>query len=571
MLKRFISYYRPHWKMFAIDMCCAFVISAADLFYPVVSGNIIDEYIPQKNLRMLLIWCALLLGIYILRSALNYVVQYFGHMVGVRMQADMRRDLFSHLQSLPFSYFDKNKTGAIRSRIVNDLMEISELAHHGPEDVFISIVTLAGSFVLMCMRNIPLTLIIFAFIPFLVFFAMRKRIKMNNAFARRREEVAGINATVENSISGIRVAKAFQNLDNELEKFACSNNSFVDACRQSYRAMAEFFSGMDLLSNLIMVVVLLSGGLFAIYGQITPGQFASYIVFVSMFFNPIKRLIQFVEQYQTGMTGFKRFCEIMDEHPEDDDPGAIEARDVRGNIRFQDVTFTYEGDKNQILHHLSLDIREGDTVALVGPSGGGKTTLCHLIPRFYEINSGAITLDGVDIRHLKRASLRAAIGIVQQEVFLFTGTIRDNIGYGRSDAGESEIVEAAKRANIHDYILSLPEGYDTYIGEHGLKLSGGQKQRISIARVFLKNPPILILDEATSALDNVTEQMIQSALDELCRGRTTIVVAHRLSTIKNADRIVVLTDEGIKEQGTHDELLERGGIYAGLYRSQFRA
>ena len=526
----FVSYYRPRMGLFLADLCCAFIVAAADLFYPVVTGNIIDRYIPEGNLRLLCVWCAALVGIYLLKAALNWFMQFYGHMVGVGMQADMRRDLFAHLQTLPFSYFDENKTGSIMSRIVNDLMEISELAHHGPEDLFTSFVTLIGGFILMCRLNIPLTLIIFAFLPLLLLFTAKMRMQMNRAFARRREEISGINATIENSISGIRVSKAFQNDRAELCKFMHANDLFREACRMSYRAMANFFSGMEFLTNMILVVVLLAGGWFAISGRITPGQFASYIAFVNIFFNPIRRLIQFVEQFQSGMSGFERFYHVMGLEPEQDSPGAVEAKNVRGNLSFCDVDFTYADDSNQILHRLNLDIRE-----------------------------------------YTRASLRASIGIVQQEVFLFTGTIRDNIAYGKPDATEEEIVAAAKRANIHDTICSLENGYDTYIGEHGLKLSGGQRQRISIARVFLKNPPILILDEATSALDNATERLIQASLDELCRGRTTLVVAHRLSTIRGAQNIVVLTDEGIREQGTHEELLEKGGLYAELYQSQFRS
>lgn len=566
-MKRFISYYKPHMRLFVIDMLCALLMAGGDLLFPVITRNVIDDYIPQGNMRLIVYWCGIMLAVYILRAALAYVVQYYGHLVGVGMQADMRRDLFSHLQRMPFSYFDENKTGSIMSRIVNDLMEISELAHHGPEDLFISIIMLAGSFAIMCSQNIPLTLIIFAFLPFMLLFALKKRGKMNAAFARRREEVSEINATIENSISGIRVAKAFENSGSELTKFAAANDRFQSSCRRAYRVMAEFHTGMDLLSNLIMVVVLLAGGLFATAGRITPGQFASYIVFVSLFFSPIKRLVQFVEQYQTGMTGFERFTQILDMPVEEDEPGAVKMHNVKGDIEFQNVSFTYEDDKSQVLHSLDFSVKSGSTVALVGPSGSGKSTICHLIPRFYEISSGAILLDGRDIRTIQRASLHEAVGIVQQDVFLFTGTIRDNIGYGKPDASQQEIEAAARNANIHEYICSLPDGYDTYVGEHGLKLSGGQKQRIAIARVFLKNPPVLILDEATSALDNATERLILQSLDRLCQGRTTIVVAHRLSTVKRADRIVVLTDEGIKEQGTHEELLAARGVYERLHRS----
>ena len=566
MLRSFAHYYKPHWKLFVFDMICALVAAGCDLVYPVVSRNIINTYIPDKNIRLILTWCAALLVIYIIQTVMQYFMQYQGHIVGVRMQADMRRDVFEHLQKLPFSYFDEHKTGVIMSRIVNDLMDISEFAHHGPEDLFISLVTVVGAFIILCTVNIPLTLITFAVLPFLVLFIIKKRSAMTMAFRKNRIEIAEVNASLENSIAGIRVSRAFTGEREEEKKFAENNQRYVTVRERSYRVMAEFFSGTNFLTSLMNVVILAAG----VYrGVINVGDMVAYMLFINMFVNPIKKLIQFVEMFQNAITGYVRFQELMNVEPEQDEKGAIELKDVRGEIVFDDVTFHYDENK-EVLSHISLTFPQGKMVAIVGPSGGGKTTLCHLIPRFYEISGGSILVDGHDIRDVTRASLRRQIGIVQQDVFLFTGTIFDNIAYGKLGASREEVYEAAKKANIHDYIMSLPDGYDTFVGERGVKLSGGQKQRISIARVFLKNPPILVLDEATSALDNVTENYIQDSLDDLCKNRTTIVVAHRLSTIKNADEIIVMDRDGIEERGTHEELLARGnGIYKELYEAQF--
>lgn len=569
MLRSFAHYYKPHWKLFVFDMICALVAAGCDLVYPVVSRNIINTYIPDKNIRLILTWCAALLVIYIIQTIMQYFMQYQGHIVGVRMQADMRRDVFEHLQKLPFSYFDEHKTGVIMSRIVNDLMDISEFAHHGPEDLFISLVTVVGAFIILCTVNIPLTLITFAVLPFLVLFIIKKRSAMTLAFRKNRIEIAEVNASLENSIAGIRVSRAFTGEREEEKKFAENNQRYVTVRERSYRVMAEFFSGTNFLTSLMNVVILAAGGYCVYRGVINVGDMVAYMLFINMFVNPIKKLIQFVEMFQNAITGYVRFQELMNVEPEQDEKGAIELKDVRGEIVFDDVTFHYDENK-EVLSHISLTFPQGKMVAIVGPSGGGKTTLCHLIPRFYEISGGSILVDGHDIRDVTRASLRRQIGIVQQDVFLFTGTIFDNIAYGKLGASREEVYEAAKKANIHDYIMSLPEGYDTFVGERGVKLSGGQKQRISIARVFLKNPPILVLDEATSALDNVTENYIQDSLDDLCKNRTTIVVAHRLSTIKNADEIIVMDRDGIEERGTHEELLARGnGIYKELYEAQF--
>lgn len=569
MLRSFAHYYKPHWKLFVFDMICALVAAGCDLVYPVVSRNIINTYIPDKNIRLILTWCAALLVIYIIQTIMQYFMQYQGHIVGVRMQADMRRDVFEHLQKLPFSYFDEHKTGVIMSRIVNDLMDISEFAHHGPEDLFISLVTVVGAFIILCTVNIPLTLITFAVLPFLVLFIIKKRSAMTMAFRKNRIEIAEVNASLENSIAGIRVSRAFTGEREEEKKFAENNQRYVTVRERSYRVMAEFFSGTNFLTSLMNVVILAAGGYCVYRGVINVGDMVAYMLFINMFVNPIKKLIQFVEMFQNAITGYVRFQELMNVEPEQDEKGAIELKDVRGEIVFDDVTFHYDENK-EVLSHISLTFPQGKMVAIVGPSGGGKTTLCHLIPRFYEISGGSILVDGHDIRDVTRASLRRQIGIVQQDVFLFTGTIFDNIAYGKLGASREEVYEAAKKANIHDYIMSLPEGYDTFVGERGVKLSGGQKQRISIARVFLENPPILVLDEATSALDNVTENYIQDSLDDLCKNRTTIVVAHRLSTIKNADEIIVMDRDGIEERGTHEELLARGnGIYKELYEAQF--
>ena len=575
MIRKFAHYYKPHWKLFTMDMICAFIVAACNLFYPMIAKNIINDYAPNKLIQQLVFWSVVLILIYLLKAGLSYFIQYYGHVVGVRMQADMRRDIFKKLQKLPFSYFDKNKTGTVMSRIMNDLMDISELAHHGPEDLFLSTILLIGAFVILCTISIPLTLIIYAVLPFGILFAMKMRGKMNVAFKKSREEIAEVNASLENSIAGIRVSRAYTSSEHEQKKFNFFNHCFELARSAAYKMMGYFYSGMGLFTDLLYAIVLIAGGVFLLYDAKDAGEFTMYILYISMFLDPIKRLVNFVEQYQNGMTGFERFQEIMNEEEEPEDPRAVDAGVLEGDICFQHVSFSYEnedGEKTRqelVINDLSLEIEQGTTVALVGPSGGGKTTLCHLIPRFYDITSGKITIDGKDITLMTRESLRKNIGMVAQDVFLFTGTIRDNIAYGNLEATEEEIIEAAKRANIHEFIMAMEDGYDTYIGERGVRLSGGQKQRVSIARAFLKNPPILILDEATSALDNATELHIQRSLEELSVGRTAVVVAHRLSTIKNADKIVVLTNEGIAEQGTHQELLEKNGIYAELYRYQF--
>ncbi len=564
MLKSFIRYYKPYKKLFILDLLAAFLVSACDLFYPMITRNIINDVIPNKQIKLLFVFAIVLTLIFLIKAGLNYFMQYWGHVVGVRMQADMRRDLFDKLQDMPNRYFDNNKTGVIMSRIINDLLDISELAHHGPEDLFISLVMLVGSFIILCTINVPLTIITFAIIPFLLFYTIHKRNKMKKAFKETRVKTGEVNATIENSISGVRVTKSFGNKSYEMEKFDKSNGIFKKAREHAYKAMAEYFSGMFFLVDMLELIVLIAAGYFTYLGKINVGDFAAYLLYIKMFLQPIRKLINFNEMFQNGMSGFERYEEIMNEENEKEIPNAKDLKDVKGKITIKDVTFRYD-NKESILEKFNLDIEAGKMVALVGPSGGGKTTICNLIPRFYDYESGQIFIDDVDISTVTLKSLRENIGIVQQDVFLFTGTIKENIMYGNPNATDEEVIEAAKNACLHDFIMGLEDGYDTFIGERGVKLSGGQKQRISIARVFLKNPAILILDEATSALDNVTEYEIQRALEELSKDRTTLVVAHRLSTVKNSDEIVVLTDKGIEERGTHEELIKLGGVYSNLH------
>lgn len=575
MLKRFISYYKPHKRVFILDMLASLCVSVVGIVYPMVTRTMLNDLIPNKNYRMIVIFGMTLLVLYAVKMGLNYFIQYFGHVMGVKMQAQMRRDMFEQLERLPYSYYDNHETGKIMSRMTNDLMDISELAHHGPENIIISTLSVVMSFVYLSTINIYLTLIIFCAVPFLLLMAMKLKKKMRSAFTESRKSVAVINAALESSIAGIRVTKAFTNAEKESEKFEEGNKSFVKARSEAYQAMGQFHSGTTFVTDVFNVIVLIAGGLFLYNGKISFGDYSAFVVSINMFISPVMTLINFMEQYQNGVTGFERFIEILDEKPETDSSNAVDIGDVKGHIEIKDISYAYEPDENEeekiVIDHLSLDIKQGETFALVGPSGGGKTTICHLIPNFYKLKSGQILIDGHDITSITMESLRRNIGIVQQDIYLFNATIKENILYGRLDATDEEVYEAAKRANIHDYIMTLENGYNTVIGERGVRLSGGQKQRLSIARVFLKNPPILILDEATSALDNTTEILIQKALDDLCKGRTTLVVAHRLSTIKNADEIAVVSDGHIAELGSHTSLMEKGGIYSDLYKLQFRA
>ncbi len=571
MIKRFIGYYKPHKKMLALDMLASLFISVIGMVYPIVTNKMLNTYIPQKMYKTIVIAGIIVLVLYATRMLLRYFVQYYGHIIGVKMQSQMRQDLFAHLQKLPYRFYDNNETGRIMTRITSDLFEVCELAHHGPENLLISSVMIILSFSYLITIDWILTMIIFACVPILIFVTVHYRKPMKAAFDDRRKSNATINAAVESSITGIRVTKAYTNADQEVEKFTKGDKEFVDSSHRAYDAMARFHASTSFVTDVFNVFILIAGGLFLYAGRISFGDYSTFIVSVNLFISPVNTLISFMEQFQNGVSGFKRFVEIIEEAPETDAPDAEVLQNVQGEIEFKDVSYAYDPSK-EVLHHIDLKLEKGRKLALVGPSGGGKTTLCHLLPNFYKLaeGSGTISIDGKDIRKLTLESVRRNIGIVQQDVFLFVGTIRDNILYGRPDATEEEVYEAARRANIHDYIMTLEKGYDTEIGERGVKLSGGQKQRLSIARVFLKDPAILILDEATSALDNTTEVLIQQALDELCKGRTTLVVAHRLSTIRNADEIAVVMEGQITERGTHEELMAKEGTYKSLYSLQFR-
>ncbi len=572
MLKRFISYYKPHRVMFTIDMIAAVIIALCNLVYPKLAQNIINDYVKHDEFYPIIVAALALLGVYLLKMLCTYIVGYYGHLVGVRMQANMRRDLFKKYQSLPYSYFDNHKTGDLLSRLTGDLQDVSELAHHGPENLFLAILMFVGSFIMLSSINLTLTLIMFAVVPFIVLFSVLSRRSMFRAMKNSRKQMSVINSTLENSVTGIRETKAYVNEHREICKFDGVNKQFAIYRGDAMKALGRFDSVMTFLTDLLYFVIILAGGLFLYFEYIDGGEFAAFLLYINMFLNPIQRFVSLFQQLQEGMSGFSRFCEIMDAE-EEYDGGTVEIEDIKGDVAFRDVTFAYttEGsDMRPVIKNLSLSVSQGQTLALVGPSGGGKSTLCNLIPRFYPIDSGSITVDGEDIRNITLKSLRRNIGIVSQNVFLFDGTVRENIAYGTEGASDEEIISAAKKANIHDFIMTLEHGYDTEVGERGVKLSGGQRQRISIARVFMKNPKLLILDEATSALDNMTEMQIQAALEELSRGRTVIVVAHRLSTVKGADRIVVVDEGGIVEEGTHEELVALGGEYDRLYKYQFR-
>lgn len=572
MLKRFIRYYKPHVPLFLLDMLCALIVALCNLVYPRVASNIVAGFETGSATADAIIKAAVLLAaVYILKAVCQYIVGYYGHVVGVRMQADMRRDLFRKYENLPFSYFDDHKTGDLLSRLTTDLWDVSELAHHGPENIFLAVLMFIGSFVILASIDLTLTLIMFSIVPFIVLFTVLSRRKMMRAMKNSRKQMSEINSTLENSVGGIRETKAYAAENYEICKFDKTNSLFRRYRSDAMKSLGGFDAIMQLLQDILYLVIVLVGGLFLYDGRLTAAEFTAFLLYISMFLNPIQRFVALFQQLQEGMSGFSRFCEIMDADEEIDD-GETVINDIKGDLVFENVSFGYgDGDgAEQVISSLNLDVKAGKTLALVGPSGGGKSTLCNLIPRFYNVTEGRIMLDGVDTQNITLKSLRRNIGIVSQTVFLFDGTVRENIAYGTGEVSDEEIIAAAKKANIHDYIATLKNGYDTEVGERGVKLSGGQRQRIAIARVFLKNPKLLILDEATSALDNATEMQIQASLEELSKGRTVIVVAHRLSTVKNADEIVVLDKNGIVERGTHDALLERGGEYKKLYDYQFR-
>ena len=569
MLKRFVHYYKPHKKIFILDLIASFLVAAIGIGYPIITNMLMKDFIPNNNVNGIIIASIILLVIYLVRMLLRYFIQYYGHVMGVKMQAEMRKDMFDKLEKLPYSYYDNHETGKIMSRMTNDLFEISELAHHGPENIFIASITIISSFIYLMILNWILGLICFGMLPILLVISLYFRRKMKIAMTNSKIAIAKVNASIESSITGIRVTKAYTNAKTEAKKFDVYNEEFVNARSESFGAMARFFSSSQFITDAFNVLIILGGGLFIYYKIMDVNDLTTFIVSISLFISPVHQVIQFSEQFINGTTGFKRFLEIMDETEENEYEGSKILENVKGDISFKDVTFSYN-DSKTILNHISFDIKQGENIALIGPTGGGKTTICHLIPRFYNITSGEIKIDDQNINDFTLESLRKNIGIVQQDVFLFNGTIKENILYGNENATDEQVIEASKKANIYEYICSLEDGFDTIVGERGVKLSGGQKQRISIARVFLKDPKILILDEATSALDNTTELLIQNSLNELSKGRTTIIVAHRLSTIKNATKILVVSNGSIIESGNHDELINKKGIYYQLYMLQFK-
>lgn len=570
MLKKFFSYYRPHKKLFIIDFSSAIIVALLELAFPIAVQRFVDLLLPTGNWDTIATVGVLLLLVYVLSTFLQFVVSYLGHMLGINIETDMREQLFTHVQRQSFKFFDNTKTGHIMSRITNDLFDIGELAHHGPEDFFIAIMTFIGAFLLMFNIHPQLAIVAIIMVPCLIWLVTYCNVKMNNAWRNMYGKIADVNARVEDSVSGVRVVQSFTNEEFEISRFQKDNGNFRVAKLVAYKVMAGTHSSIYMMTRLVTLVVLVVGAWFFLDGSLSYGEMVSFVLFTNVLIKPVDKISALLELYPKGMAGFKRFLELLDQEPEvQDRPNAITVNHLNGDIRFEDVHFSYEGHK-EVLKGIDLSVKAGETVAFVGPSGAGKTTICSLIPRFYDVTKGSISIDGIDIRDLTKHSLRSQIGIVQQDVFLFTGTIQENIAYGKRDASFEEIKEAARKAHLEDFIASLPDGYKTQIGERGLKLSGGQKQRLAIARMFLKNPPILILDEATSALDTETEKIIQQSLAELAENRTTLIIAHRLATIRDADRVVVVTENGIAEQGKYEQLVEMDGIFARLHHIQFQ-
>ena len=568
-LKKFIHYYGPYKTVFFIDLLCAAIISLVDLAYPQILRSATKTLFTQDKAIILqaLPWIAIgLFMMYVIQSFCKYYVSCQGHIMGAKMERDMRQELFEHYEELSFSYYSQNNSGQMMSKLVSDLFDISEFAHHGPENLFISLVKIVGSFIFLFLINEKLALPLIVLVILMFLFSFRQNQKMQRTFMENRKKIGDVNASLQDTLSGIRVVQSFTNEEIEKEKFQKSNHAFLVSKKDNYRCMGEFMSSNLFFQGMMYLVTLVYGGYLIANNEMSAADLAMYALYIGIFISPIQILVELMEMMQKGLSGFRRFLDVMETEPEiQDAPDAVELKDVKGRVCYEDVSFHYSDDETTVLSHVSIEIPAGKSVALVGPSGGGKTTICSLLPRFYDVTGGRVTVDGQDIRSLTLKSLRSQIGVVQQDVYLFSGSIRDNIAYGKPDATEEEIIEAAKCANIHDFIMELPDQYDTFVGERGARLSGGQKQRISIARVFLKNPPILILDEATSALDNESERWIQHSLEELSKNRTTITIAHRLSTIKNADEIIVITENGIAERGTHETLLEKNGIYAGYY------